>query len=144
MSTFLHSSKGKCLLSCIEGTRYASSELPTGNLLVWFVVCFFCFLLFYNNNFASCCCHYYNFVAVDKEFIPVDPESTSGHVHVNGTSISFTTTITNGAGRTLNSHGIFRCQACSLDCLHSDITLYVVGAPPIINSGKKSAGKILY
>jgi hypothetical protein len=54
--------------------------------------------------------------------------------------LSFTTTIRNGAGQTINSHGIFRCTMCSgfsdSSCFYGEITLFVIGGPPVVDIGE--------
>ena len=54
------------------------------------------------------------------------------------------------AGRTVSSHGIFRCELCYeslvlddvLHCpVHRNVTLFIVGRPPTIISGNGANGK---
>ena len=73
-------------------------------------------------------------------------ESAGGIYAIGGirnSILSFNTTIYNDAGRSVNSHGVFTCETCSSStCFHHNVTLFIVGGPPIIDSHFSKGGKL--
>ena len=86
------------------------------------------------------------FYEVADRIVLKNLEPTSDSVYfINGrrnSILSFTTTIHNDAGQALNGHGVFRCGVCNTECHYRNLTLFVVGGPPTIDSGNGEYGCI--
>lgn len=89
--------------------------------------------------------HYY---AVDTDFEPISPSSEiEGIYAINGSQHSILNIFTNilaDAGRLVSTHGTFKCELCNSDGLncpiHRNITMFVVGGPPVIESSEDIDG----